>query len=110
AREMGRWMSGIPFERRSYAGAAVQSTLASSITGADLTISVASASGWPDGTDGPFYVVIDPGGTEEKIRVTSRSGNVLTVAALSDRGTDGTAAASHTSGVTVYPSYTAVDA
>lgn len=98
----------MPVTRRAYAGGAVQTTITSSIDDDDVSIAIASASGWPTGA--PFYVVIDPGQpAEEKILVT-RSSTTLTVAdAATDRGVDGTSAASHPGGAVIYPVVTARD-
>lgn len=92
--------------RRQYAGAAAQTSITSSITSGDTTVSIASTTGWPSTASVPFYVVIDPDtSVEEKCSVTI-SGSTLTLT----RGVDGTVAAAHSSGATIYPVFTAVDA
>ena len=94
-------------ERRAFAGGAVQTTITSGINATDLSITLTASTGWPTGY--PFYVVIDPGqSSEEKVKVT-RAGSTLTVAGVSDRGVDGTSAASHAAGAAIYPCVTAVD-
>lgn len=98
------------YERRSFAGAAVSTTLGAGINAAAMSFTIASATGWPDGSSGDFFVVVDRGGAaEEKIRCASRSGTTVTVA-TSGRGADGTSAASHSSGESVEHSFSAVDA
>jgi hypothetical protein len=73
---------------------------------------VTAYTGWPYGSD-PFYVVVEPGtASEEKILVT-RTGSTdttINVASDSERGQDGTSAVSHSTGSTVFPVFTAVDA
>lgn len=104
-------MAVTPYERRDFEGAAKTTTITSQITSTALSITITDATGWPDGSPGPFYVVIDPDtSTEEKIRVTSRSGTSLTVANVNDRGTEGTAAASHSAGATIKHVFTKQDA
>jgi hypothetical protein len=97
--------------RRSYAGAAAALTLASGINATDLTITTSgTVTGWPTGSGGKFLAVIARGtASEEKIFVSSRAGNVLTVASTGDRGGDGTGAASHAAGVVVEHCVGAVD-
>jgi hypothetical protein len=68
-----------------------QSTLSGSISSGDLTLTLASGTAFP--SLGNFRIIIDA----EIIKVTARSGAVLTVV----RGTEGTTAAAHTSGATV---------
>lgn len=96
--------------RRSYAGAAVETTTTGSVAGSGaVTVAIASSTGWPDGSGGKFAIVVDPGqASEEKMLVTSRSGLNLTVAS-GDRGYDGTSAQAHSSGAVVYLTVTAVD-
>ena len=68
--------------RRQYAGGAKATTLASTLGGstADLTITGTDFSDYPDGSVGPFFIVIDRGlAAEEKILCVSRSGNTITV-------------------------------
>ena len=90
--------------RRTYAGAAASTTIASGINSGDTTISLTAATGW---AAGPFYVVIDPGtSSEEKVYISSRSTTTLTVGT---RGVDGTTAKSHSSGAVIYPVHAAID-
>lgn len=79
--------------RKSYGGAAVATTLNGAISGAATTIVVTNGTTYPDGSAGKFVIAIDRGlATEEKVLITSRSGNSMTV---SSRGYDGTAAQAH---------------
>lgn len=97
------------YERRSFAGAAASTTLAAGIDASTTTVTIASATGWPDGTGGDFFIVIDRGAAaEEKLRVDTRSGTTLTIL-TGGRGADGTAAATHATGATVEVCLTAVD-
>jgi microcystin-dependent protein len=90
--------------RRTYAGAAVETTLATGMDSDDTSIVVSSTTGWASGS---FYVVIDPGtASEEKVLIASRAGSTLTVLS---RGVDGTTAKSHSEGAVIYPVATAVD-
>lgn len=98
------------YSRKDYAGGAADTTIVGDITSGSLTISVASSTGWPTGSGGPFTVVIDAGtASEEKVLVTSRSSTVLTVASSGDRGFDGTTATSHSSGATIQHCLAATD-
>lgn len=97
-------------ERREYAGASVETTLSGSIIDSSTSIGIASASGWPTGSVGPWFVVIDEGqSTEEHVKILSRSGTTLTVA-TSGRGADGTSAVGHALGATIRCVFTANDA
>lgn len=98
----------MPKTRRQYAGGAVASTLGSSVAASGVTaFTIASATGWPSSAGVPLFVVVSPQtSSEEKMSVTI-SGTTLTVVS---RGVDGTTAASHASGATIYPVFTATDA
>ena len=96
--------------RRSYAGAAVECTLTSSISAGDTHATLTgTVTNWPTtgaAPAGPFYMVIDPGlTTEEKVLVTARASGSLTIT----RGQDGTAPAAHIAGAVAYPVGAAVD-
>lgn len=95
--------------RRSYAGAAPACTLSSDISAGATSFSITgTTTNWPTTATGPFYMVIDPGlSTEEKVLVGARTGGSLSSVT---RGVDGTTAASHVTGATCYPVFTAVDA
>lgn len=86
--------------RKSYEGAAVATTLNGGISSSTLSITITSGSTWPDGSAGPFVASIDRAGSEEKVLVESRSGNVLTIRTAC-RGYDGTTNVGHDSGVTI---------
>lgn len=95
--------------RRSYAGAAPACTLTNNVSSGDTSMSLTgTTTNWPTTSNGPFYMVIDPGlATEEKVLVASRTTGSLSSIT---RGVDGTVAAAHTAGATCYPVFTAVDA
>lgn len=95
--------------RRSYAGAAPACTLTNAINSSDTSaLLTGDVTNWNNTTNGPFYMVIDPGlSTEEKVLVSTRSGSSLSSIT---RGVDGTTASSHAAGATCYPVFTAVDA
>lgn len=95
------------YTRKDYAGGAAETTISGSITAADTTISIASATGWPSGTNGAYVVVIDEGtASEEKVLIASRTSTSLSVSA---RGYDGTTAAAHSSGASIAHCLSAVD-
>lgn len=97
------------FTRRVYAGGAAATTITATINSSATSIVIAGYTGWPSGSN-PFYVVIDPGtAAEEKVLVT-RTGATDTTLNVTTRGVDGTTAASHSSGASIYPVFTAVDA
>src|SRR4051812_25894727 len=88
--------------RYDIVGGAVSAHITGTINATDLSIGIDATSGWPVGTNGPFFVVIDRGlAGEEKILVTSRASGTLTVANTGNRGKDGTAAQSHSSGAAI---------
>lgn len=97
--------------RRSFAGGAVRTTITGSIpSSGGGTVTIAAATGWPDGSGGKFHVVVNPGdSSEEKILMDSLSGTTLTYSA-GGRGADGSTATSHASGASIWLCYTAVDA
>jgi hypothetical protein len=94
------------FTRRQYAGSAVATTITAGINTTDTTCSLAAAVGWPGTAGVPFYVVIDPGASNEEKCSATISGSTLTLV----RGQDDTSASSHASGATIYPVFTANDA
>lgn len=99
------------YTRRAYAGGAAATTISATINSTATTITIAGYTGWPSGAN-PFYIVIDPGNaSEEKILVTRTGSTDTTLNVQSGgRGVDGTTASSHSSGATIYPVFTAVDA
>lgn len=103
--------------RRSYKGGAVSTTTSTAIASSGTTsFTIAAYTGWPYGSD-PFFIVVEPGtANEEKMLVTRTGSTDTTVNVYStptvaaNRGLDGTSAAAHSSGATVYPVFTATDA
>jgi len=94
--------------RRSYAGGAVKTALTANISSADVACSVGSIDGWPDGSVGPFALVIDRDtAIEEKILASASSAGTIY---FITRGYDGTSAQDHSIGAIVEHVYTAVDA
>lgn len=94
--------------RYEHSGNAAPTTLSTSITNVSTSINITSASGWPNGSVGPFWVTVDAGtASEEKVLCTSRTGLVL---AVTTRGADGTTATSHASGAAIIHSYSATEA
>ena len=79
--------------RREFSGAVLRTTITASISNSDSSISVLDGSTYPSGNN-PFVIVIDRGySDEEKILISSRSSNTLSV---EQRGYDGTTAVAHT--------------
>lgn len=100
------------YEQRSYPGAAADTLLAAGITnsGLSFTVTAGTGSGYPDGSGGKFWVILDwDASTAEKVLVTSRVGDVFTITS-GDRGLDGTSASAHDSGAKVRACWTATDA
>lgn len=84
--------------RREFSGSVLRTTLSANISNTATTITVLDGSTYPTGVN-PFVIVIDRGlSSEEKILISSRSTNTLTVSA---RGYDGSTANAHTSGAFV---------
>lgn len=94
---------------RSYSGNAKRTALTGDITSGSMSFTVSDATGYPSpsGGEGPFVVALGLGLTgEEKVLVSSRSGNTFTV---SERGFDGTTATAHGVGTTVDHTLSAAD-
>jgi len=84
--------------RQEFSGGVLKTTLSANINNSTTSISVVDGSTFPTGTN-PFVIIIDRGNSaEEKILVSSRTGNTFTV---SNRGYDGSTANSHLSGAYV---------
>jgi hypothetical protein len=82
--------------RREFSGSVLRTTLVANISNTATSITVLDGSTYPTGSSNPFVIVIDRGlSSEEKILITSRSTNTLTV---DTRGYDGSVAAAHTTG------------
>jgi len=85
------------------------------LTGDGLAIggtsfTIANDTNWPTGADYPFWVTIDGGeSNEERVLCSARSGLTVTVS-TSGRGKDTTTESNHTSGSSVWPSWSATDA
>lgn len=91
-------------ERLQHSGNAPETTLNGAINSSVTSITVTDGTGYPDGSVGPFWIVIDPGlAAEEKVKCVSRTGNSITVVTTpsSGRGADSTTATSHVSGAVV---------
>jgi hypothetical protein len=90
---------------RYYSNTAADTTLSTSMTNVQTTITVVSASGFPSSF--PFTLVVEPGAANaEIVTVTSlSSGTTYNIT----RGVDGTSAVAHTSGVPVRHMITARD-
>lgn len=103
--------------RRSYKGGAASTTTGTSIAASGATtFTIAAYTGWPYGS-APFFVVVEPGtSNEEKILVTRTGATDTTIniyatpSVAANRGVDDTTAFLHASGSTVYPVFTATDA
>jgi len=101
--------------RREYVGNAPKAYLTAVLGGStgNLTINCDNLANWPDGTVGPFYVVIDRNtASEEKILCVSRSSNILTVynSGTNGRGQDDTSIFSHAINAEIEHVFTATDA
>jgi hypothetical protein len=92
--------------RRQYKGAAASTTITAGINTSDTTCSLAATTGWPSTAAVPFFVVIDPGTSSEEKCSATISGSTLTLT----RAQDDTSAATHASGATIYPVFTASEA
>lgn len=98
-------------ERREYRGTAPEAELDGGIDNSTESITLISGDGYPDGSVGPFFIVIDRGlSTEEKIKCLTRVDQAIAVVPGTGRGSDGTNASSHTTGAKVNHCYTADDA
>jgi hypothetical protein len=87
-------------ERREFLGGAAPTTITANISNSSTSISILDSATFPAGNNYPFAVTLSRGTPdEEKVLVSSRSGNTLSVA---QRGYDGTTARAHANGSTVY--------
>lgn len=88
-------------EQQNFSGAAVVTSLSTSINASTTTIIVASTGGYP-ASGLPFTVTIDQGQpTEETVFVRSWVGTTLTLDSVKGRGYDGTSAVAHNVGASV---------
>lgn len=96
------------YSRIQHSGGAVPTTLSSDIVSGDTSLTLNASTGWPDGSIGPFYLVIDVGlANEEKILAAGRTTNTLTSLT---RGVDGTSASDHAAGAAIVHCFTATEA
>jgi hypothetical protein len=103
--------------RRAYTGGAASTTTSSAIASSGTTsFTITAYTGWPYGAD-PFFVVVEPGTANEEKMLVVRSGSTDTTLSVystpsvaANRGMDGTSAVAHSSGATIYPVFTALDA
>ena len=103
--------------RRAYTGGAASTTTSSAIASSGTTsFTITAYTGWPYGAD-PFFVVVEPGTANEEKMLVVRSGSTDTTVSVystpsvaANRGADGTSAVAHSSGATIYPVFTALDA
>lgn len=95
-------------ERRSTSGNAVTAHPTANFNSGATTFAVDDITGYPDGTNGPFFIQVDV----ETIKITSRTGTTFNVQTtpVSGRGWDNTSAASHTTSSQVNLVFTATDA
>lgn len=102
--------------RLEHAGAALKAKLTVDLGGtvADLTVTADDLTGWPSGSVGPFYAVINRGlANQEKILFGNRTGNVLTVYSNGltiGRAADGTVIQSHLANSVIEHIWTATEA
>jgi hypothetical protein len=84
--------------RREFTGSALRTNLSAGISNSASSFSVTDAGSFPSGSN-PFAVVVDRGTSdEEKMLISSRTGETFTI---QTRGYDGTTARAHTSGAFV---------
>ena len=103
--------------RRAYTGGAASTTTSAAIASSGTTsFTITAYTGWPYGAD-PFSVVVEPGTAHEEKMLVVRSGSTDTTLSVystpsvaANRGIDGTSAVAHSSGATIYPVFTALDA
>ena len=87
---------------RSFAGGAQATTLASPMLNTDTSFTLVTATGWPSGASGNFWVDIDPGlPSEEKILCSATTGVIVTCVGRGGGSGDGTVAAAHNAGAVV---------
>lgn len=87
---------------KSYDGGAETTTLTTPFTVGGTTLGVANGSTFPDGSAGPFVVVVDRGlATEEKFLIDTTSGANGTTFNIQQVAYDGTSASAHAVGAVV---------
>jgi hypothetical protein len=84
---------------KDYKGSSIETTLSNAYSIANTSLTVSSGSTFPDGSSGPFVVVISRGlADEEKMLISSRTSNTLTIL---EKGYDGTTSQNHVNGSSV---------
>jgi microcystin-dependent protein len=87
---------------KSFDGGAQTTTLTAGFTSGGATLAVANGTSFPDGSSGPFVVVVDRGlATEEKFLIDTTSGTSNVTFTIQQAGYDGTSAVNHNAGATV---------
>ena len=87
---------------KSFDGGAQTTALTSGFTAGAATLSVANGTSFPDGSSGPFVVVVDRGlANEEKFLIDTTSGASNVTFTIQQAGYDGTSAVNHNIGATV---------
>lgn len=97
-------------DRREYSGGAVQQITTTDMTNTSMVVNIDASTNWPTAAAaaGGFYVLIAEGtAAEEKMLVSGRTGNQLTISA---RGADGSTAFAHPAGAKIRCWYAAKDA
>ena len=92
--------------RRQYKGAAAQTTTTNALSVSDTSVTLTATTGWPSSAGVPLIVVIDPGTSSEEKCSATISGSTLTLT----RAQDDTTAATHATGATIYPVFSADEA
>jgi hypothetical protein len=98
--------------RRQYKGAAPPAVLTTALAASTASVTIncnnLPDSTWPNGSVGPFYIIVDRGlQNEEKMLCSSRVGNTITVL---NRAADETGLSAHSINAVVEHVFTAVDA
>jgi microcystin-dependent protein len=87
---------------KSFDGGAQKTSLSSSFTVGATTLAVANGSTFPDGSAGPFVVVVDRGlATEEKFLIDTTTGVNGTTFNIQQAGYDGTSTSAHAASAVV---------
>lgn len=87
---------------KSYDGGAETTTLTTPFTAGGTTLVVANGSTFPDGSSGPFVVVVDRGlATEEKFLIDTTTGVNGVTFNIQQAAYDGTSASNHATGAVV---------
>lgn len=87
---------------KSFDGGAQKTSLTSAFTIGGTTLAVSNGSTFPDGSSGPFVVVVDRGlATEEKYLIDTTTGVNGTTFNIQQAGYDGTSASAHSVGAVV---------